>query len=167
MAIEILPFSKEFDRQDFDCGTPELNRYLQEHLSQDVKRFYATVFLAVDHETKKIAGYYTLASASVDLSSLPQELTKKLPKYPVAPAIRLGRLAVDISAQGTGLGTKLMADAVLRSISNVAGWAFLLVDAKDESAVRFYKKFGFAALSEDEKHLFMMRRSIMNFLDIA
>lgn len=163
MALEVLPFDKKFDRRSFDCGVSASNRYLTEQSGQDVRRNYATLFVAVDVDTAKVLGFYTLSSASIGLSNLSAEVAKKLPKYPDVPAIRLGRLAVDLSARGTGLGGKLIADAVIRSVNNVAGWAVMVVDAKD-AAVSFYKRFGFAALGDDEKHLFIMRDSLAALL---
>ena len=65
-----------------------------------------------------IAGYYTLASASILLSDLPETLAKKLPRYPSVPAVRMGRLAVSDSFKGKGLGAALLADA-LRIVAHV------------------------------------------------
>ena len=65
-------------------------------------------FVANDN-VGQIAGYYTLASASILLSDLPETLAKKLPRYPSVPAVRMGRLAVSDSFKGKGLGAALLA----------------------------------------------------------
>ncbi len=101
-------------------------------------------------------GYYSLSMGEINLSSLPPFLTKKLPKHPV-PVGRMGRLAVDLSAQGQGLGTHLMVDAMKRvqTASESVGVYALLVDAKDTSAKNFYLKYGFIPLTDDPMTLFL------------
>jgi ribosomal protein S18 acetylase RimI-like enzyme len=160
MSFAIIQFDKRLhDYSGFNCGTATLNRYLKEQANQDMRRHYAALFVAVD-KFNKIIGFYTLSSASINLSSLPDELQKKLPKYPQVPSVRLGRLAVDKSMQGQRLGTSLVANAALRSMSNVADWAVMAVDAKNERAVAFYSKIGFSRLNDDNLHLFIMRTKL-------
>lgn len=142
------------DRASFDCGLESLNRYLREQASQDVRRRVAACFVALADE-KRIAGYYTLASASLLLSDLPASIGKKLPRYPSVPAVRMGRLAVDLAFKGQGLGGALLADALERSSrSEIAAYA-LMVDAKDEAAAAFYRHHGFIALPDSPLTLFL------------
>ena len=160
MALKIVPFTLGYAREDFDSGTPELDRYLKQYASQDVRRNLATIFVAVQDGTTQILGYYTLSNASVNLDTVPPALLKKLSKYAEVPAIRLGRLAVDRSAQGHGLGTRLLANAVIRSTYNVSAWALMIVDAKDNTACSFYRKFGFESLLDDERRLYISRQDL-------
>ena len=102
------------DRRAFDCGTEPLNRYLHQQVGQDTRRRVAACFVALEGDSH-IAGYYTLASASVRLDALPASLANKLPRYPTVPAVRMGRLAVDARFKGQGLGGALLADALLRA----------------------------------------------------
>jgi len=142
------------ERAGFDSGSMSLNRYLQRQAGQDMRRRVAACFVALDGKDR-IAGYYTLASASLPLDALPSSLAKKLPRYPAVPAIRLGRLAVDLSFKGQGLGGALLADALDRAIrSEIASYA-LVVDAKDENAAAFYRHHGFIALSDSPMMLFL------------
>ncbi|MDL2264585.1 GNAT family N-acetyltransferase [Synergistaceae bacterium OttesenSCG-928-I11] len=164
MQFSIVPYDKSHNKKEFDCNVQELNNYLRERASQDIRRYYATMFVAVEEETNKVIGYYTLSNASIDLNNVPDEMKKRLPKYPTVPAIRLGRLAVDKSMQGKGLGGELLADAVIRSVLNVSAWVLMIVDAKDEVAVAFYKKYGFEQLIDNDKHLFVMRKHLENFI---
>jgi ribosomal protein S18 acetylase RimI-like enzyme len=99
------------DRKRFDSGSAPLDRYLREQAAQDIRRRVAACFVAVTDE-QRIAGYYTLASASVALNDLPEATAKKLPRYPSVPAVRMGRLAVDRDFKGAGLGGALLADAL-------------------------------------------------------
>ena len=103
----------------------------------------------------RIVGYYTLASAGVLLADLPDRVSKKLPRYPLVPTVRLGRLAVDRTCQGQGLGGALLADALDRAIrSEVAVWA-MVVDAKDEAATAFYRHHGFIEFPSSPRKLFL------------
>ncbi|RMX08155.1 GNAT family N-acetyltransferase [Corticibacter populi] len=141
-------------RQAFNSQSQPLNRYLREQASQDVRRRVAACFVALTSD-QRIAGYYTLASASILLRDLPSAITKKLPRYPTVPAVRMGRLAVDQAHQGEGLGAALLADALDRSCrSEIASYA-MLVDAKDESAADFYKHHGFIAMKDEPLTLFL------------
>jgi ribosomal protein S18 acetylase RimI-like enzyme len=142
------------DRKRFQCGTEPLDRYFREQVTQDVRRRIAACFVAVDH-LSRIAGYYTLASASVALDLLPPANAKKLPRSPSVPAVRMGRLAVDADFMGQGLGAALLADALARSArSGIAAYA-LIVDAKDEQAAAFYRHHGFMALPSAALPLFL------------
>jgi ribosomal protein S18 acetylase RimI-like enzyme len=142
------------DRIAFNCGSEPLNRYLREHITQDIRRRVATCFVALA-DGNRIAGYYTLASASLLLAGLPANICKKLPRYPTVPAVRMGRLAVDHAFKGQGLGGALLADALGRAArSEIAVYA-LIVDAKDEVAVAFYRYHGFIALPGSSLTLFL------------
>jgi GNAT superfamily N-acetyltransferase len=160
MDFVIVQYNDSHVNENFDCGEPALNLYFERYSGQDIRRHYATMFVAVRESTKQIIGFYTLSSASIKLSLLRSSLQKKLPKYPDIPAIRLGRLAVDKSMQGQGIGGELLADAVIRSLHSVAAWAALVVDAKDERACDFYNKYGFLALPDDPKHLYSFRHDL-------
>jgi GNAT superfamily N-acetyltransferase len=141
--VELLA---DHSRAGFISGSAELDQYFRERVGQDVRRRVATCFVLIGPE-QEIAGYYTLAATSLAFDSLPPERVKKLPRYPVIPAILLGRLAVSSNHQGLGLGAALVADAVMRSSrSDITGYA-VVVDAKDEAADRFYRHLGFIALS--------------------
>ncbi len=142
------------DRTAFSCGSAQLDRYLQEQVTQDVRRRVATCFVALTDE-RRIAGYYTLASASVPLSDLPTETARKLPRYPTVPTVRLGRLAVDQNFEGQGLGGALLADAIDRAArAEIAAYA-VIVNAKDEAAAAFYCHHGFIALPDSPLTLFL------------
>lgn len=142
------------DRKAFTCGSPPLDRYFHEQVSQDVKRRIASCFVAIDAQ-EQIAGFYTLAATSVAFDKLPAQRAKKLPRYPVVPAVLLGRLAVAQICQGQRLGMALLADAVMRSTRSDVAAHLMVVDAKDEAAVRFYEHFGFQRLGDEPLRLVM------------
>ena len=124
-----------------------------------MRRNLAALFVAIEGASNQVFGYYTLSNAPVNTRVIPELSQKGLSKYNDIPAIRLGRLAVDRSAQGQGLGTRLLANAVIRSTSNVSAWALMIVDAKNEAACIFYRKFGFESLKDNVKHLFAQRKN--------
>ena len=145
VRFRVVSLDATCDRTAFDSGSEPLDQYFQRQVTQDMRRRVTACFVALAGETR-IAGYYTLASASLLLSDLPSHLGKKLPRYPSVPAVRMGRLAVDRRFGGQGLGGALLADALDRTIrSEIAVYA-LLVDAKDESAASFYRHHGFIPL---------------------
>ena len=148
-----------FDRTAFASASEPLNRYFREQVSQDVRRRVAACFVALD-SGNRIAGYYTLASTSLLLADLPANTGKKLPRYPTVPAVRMGRLAVDQEFKGKGLGGAMLADALTRAArSEIAAFA-LVVDAKDEVAVKFYRHHGFISLPDSPLTLFLPLASV-------
>lgn len=152
--FQLAPLDATHDRTTFNSGSEPLNRYLREQVAQDVRRRVAACFVALA-EGQRIAGYYTLASASLVLADLPASIGKKLPRYPTVPAVRMGRLAVDQAFKGQGLGGALLADALDRAArSEIAAYA-LMVDAKDEAAAAFYRHHGFIALPDAALTLFL------------
>jgi ribosomal protein S18 acetylase RimI-like enzyme len=155
-----------YDRTAFNSGSEPLDRYLREQVTQDVRRRVAACFVALaDGQT--IAGYYTLASASLLLADLPASTGKKLPRYPTVPAVRMGRLAVGHTFKGQGLGGALLADALDRAArSEIAAYA-LMVDAKDEAAAAFYRHHGFIALPDSPLTLFVPLAVVTHALKAA
>lgn len=152
--LRLLPLAGGCDRAAFDSGAPPLDRYLREQASQDVRRRVAACFVALADE-QRVAGYYTLASASLPLTDLPESVGKRLPRSPTVPAVRLGRLAVDRAFRGKGLGGALLADALARVLRSEIAAHALVVDAKDEAAVAFYRHHGFIALPDSARTLFL------------
>ncbi len=148
------------DRADFTCGVPALDRYLANQAGQDAKKGYATVFVAVDVETSRIAAFYTLSMAGVAVHLLPESLKRKMPRYPSVPSVRLGRLAVASSRKGQGVGKWLLLDAMARSLLSEIAWAAFVVDAKDDDARSFYSQYGFLELPDDPMHRFLPRRTV-------
>ena len=153
--FRLEPLGDEHDRESFSCGQEALDRYLRTQATQDIRRRVATCIVAIEAATGRLAGYYTIAAASIPTSDLPAEMTKKLPRYPTLPAVRIGRLAVDQTFQGRGLGGALLADALARVLVSPPAVFTLLVDAKDDPAVAFYRHYGFTPLSGQPRTLFL------------
>jgi GNAT superfamily N-acetyltransferase len=160
-SVELL--GPNHDRNSFDCGVPALNSYLQQYARQDLERGIATPYVLVPSTNPiEIAGFYTLTATAVKLAELPLETIKKLPKYPLVPATLLGRLAVSLKYRSKGLGEYLLIDALKRSLeaSHVVGSAAVIVDAKDSSGVRFYERYGFKLLPDQDLRLFIAMKTV-------
>ena len=155
-SLVIEPLAAHHDRVAFSCGEPALDIYLRRQAAQDVRRRVAQLFVAVGDAPEKIAGYYSLSAASFEKDALPPALAKRLPHYPV-PAAVLGRLAVDRSQQGRGLGETLLLDAIRRVVragTTIAVYA-IIVDAKTAGAQAFYERYGFRAFAATPRRLFL------------
>lgn len=145
---------REHDRSAFSSGVAQLDRYLRELALQDVKRRVAGCFVALATDGE-IAGFFTLAATHVPVDALPPAATKRLPRYPVIPAMLMGRLAVASKYQGQGLGRALVADAAIRTNGFGIGAVALIVDAKDEVAAAFSEANGFALIPNQTRRLFL------------
>jgi GNAT superfamily N-acetyltransferase len=148
MEYLIRPLDADIDSASFSCGSAPLDDYIRRYASQDVRKNVSRVFVATPAtDSKKLAGFFSLSAGSVSCSSLPTSLARKLPRYP-APVALLGRLAVDSKSQGKGLGSILLADACLKvsQASAVLVVVGIIVDAKEDKAISFYKHFGFIPL---------------------
>lgn len=145
----------EHDRAGFACGEPALDRYFQTQVTQDARRRVSNCFVAVESTSGEVAAYYTLAAASIALTDLPAEVTKRLPRYPTVPAARIGRLAVAERFKKRGLGGAMLADAARKTMQSPPAVFALVVDAKNDDAVAFYEHHGFTRFSSSERTLFL------------
>ncbi|MGA9057027.1 MAG: GNAT family N-acetyltransferase [Terriglobia bacterium] len=159
--LRFEPLGPAHDRGAFSCGAEALDNYLRKQAGQDVRKRVAVAFVLTP-DGKTVAGYYTLSQYSVELGAIPDGIAAKLPKYPFVPATLIGRLAVSNEFRGQRLGELLLMDALNRCLSGskqVAS-AAVIVDAKDDSAAAFYKKYGFIELPKTPKRLFLPMASI-------
>lgn len=149
------PISKAHDRGAFDCGDPELNAFLQRHARQNHASGGAKTFVATPlGDEGRVLGFYSLSPASIDYVRTPVLVKKGLARYDL-PVFRLGRLAVDLTQQGQGLGGQLLLAAgrrCIRAASEVGGVA-LLIDAKSDRVARWYETFGAIPLLDAPRSL--------------
>jgi GNAT superfamily N-acetyltransferase len=142
------PIGKQHDRAAFDCGDSNLNTYLQRFARQNHESGGAKTFVAVPMEApSRVLGFYSLSPASLDYERTPAIAKRGLGRHEV-PVFRLGRLAVDRSVQGRGLGGGLLIAAGKRcmAVAREVGGVGLLIDAKDEQIARWYESFGAVSL---------------------
>ena len=154
-AFVIEPLAARHDRDSFACGVDALDRYLKTQATQDMRRNISNCFVAVPEAANRIAGYFTLAAASVPVAEIPAELAKRLPRYPVLPAVVIGRLAIDRAFTRRALGSALLYDAIARTRRADPAVYAVIVDAKDDGAATFYRRFGFQPFANRELSLFL------------
>lgn len=157
MKVQLL--EKTHNRKNFTCEDDSLTDYIRKQVSQDIRKRLATCFVAIDGG-QNVIGYYTLTSESLGRESIPYKYLKQVPKNYHAPVILSGRLARDISKKGTGLGEYLLLDALFRSYKlsvESIGAIAVVVDPNNESAIDFYKRYGFEQLPDSERMFIPMR----------
>jgi GNAT superfamily N-acetyltransferase len=127
----------------FDCGEASLNEWLRSRALKNETTGASRTFVSIDAESGDVAGYYCLSASSLALEDAPGRVKRNMPA-PI-PIILIGRLAVDERFKGRGLGVSLLQDAVLKGVeaSRIVGARAFVVDALNEDAERFYRKFGF------------------------
>lgn len=148
----IHKLSRDDDRADFASGAADLDEWLAKYAWQNQVANNATTYVIT--EGTRIAGYYAIAMAAVTRGSAPESLAKHRPNQ--IPCILLARLAVHRRDRGNGVGARLLADALLRSVtlSRSIGAAAVLVHCRDEAARDFYLHNGdFLPSPIDDLHL--------------
>jgi len=155
--ITIDTLSSHHDRRHFDCGVEDLNTYLQRYSGQHERKGMGRTYVATEAGEARVVGYYTISSSSVAFDVVPENL----PRHRV-PVALIGRLAVDNSARGQGLGETLLIHALqsAQRAAKIVGIYAVVVDAFDEAAKRFYLKYGFQELSDDRLHLYLPMKAI-------
>ena len=132
-----------------------LDVFLRKRAGQEQRKNFSTCYLAIHQATDAVAGFYTLSASSVKLDRLPEAVQKKLPRYNDVPVARMGRLAVDQDFTGQGLGAALVADALKRIVNSGIGCFAVVVDAKEERAVNFYRHLGFDSFQDKTDVLYL------------
>lgn len=140
----------------FDSGEASLDRYLADRALANHVSDLARCYVCVESDDSRVVGYYTLSAVAVEHAQLSAQARRNAPN-PV-PAVLLGRLAVDRSAQGSGLGRMLVRDAILSTLAAAdrIGVRLLLVHALHEDAAAFYVGLGFMPSPTDPLHLYLL-----------
>ena len=137
----------------FNCGVPSLDDWLKRRARANQVSGASRTYVAC--EADQVVGYYALAAGSVDVASAPGRFRRNMPD-PV-PVVILGRLAVDLSQRGKGLGRALVRDAGSRVLqaADVVGIRGTLVHAVSDEARQFYEAVGFEPSPLDAMTLMM------------
>lgn len=151
----VLPLSDGHDRKGFDCGNTELDRWFVQVARQYKEKGVSSTFVVVaDEASPEVLGFYALSLAELVTFELPAQYRKRLPAR--VPVFRLGRLATAQRHAGQGIGEYMLFDAIDRvtRIADEVGGIGLVVNAK-ESAVDFYKRYGFEQMADHPLNLFL------------
>jgi GNAT superfamily N-acetyltransferase len=170
MKLKTINLQKSHYRDVFECGYESLNNYLKNQASQDVRKKLSACFVLLKKRNKinKVIAYYTLSNFGINSELIPDKFRKKFPpSYKTIPVTLLGRLAVDKSYEGQGLGKLLLLEALYRSYlaaSQIASFG-VVVDPIDDKATSFYRKFDFILIPDSGKMLLPMATIELLFND--
>lgn len=148
--LTIKPLDRKTDdRAAFSCGTERIDNFLKRQAAQQAHEDTSRTHVAIEPPSRAILGYYTLCLHGIDVSELPPEDQKRMPRRPTIGAVYLSMIGVDSRLQGRGLGKFLLADAlqVCVEIADKAGCAFIVLDALNDVAASLYRSLGFHDLS--------------------
>jgi GNAT superfamily N-acetyltransferase len=153
---DVHQLERAHDRAAFDCGKPPLNEWIRRLAGQYDRRDLARTYVAIEKGQNCVRGYYSLSAHQVVYESLSEAEAKRLPEIDM-PVILLGRLAVDKTVQGRGLGEELLVDALRRAeqVARQIGVRAVEVHAIDDEARAFYLRYGFIPLQDDQRHLYL------------
>ena len=165
MKLKFCELDITYDRNAFDCGVAELNKFIKNDARQQQSKNLNRTFILINEEENplKILAYYSISMCEINLASLPDSYKSKLPKYPI-PAARIGRLAVTQEAQKKGFGKLCLIDALkrIKTVSSNIGVYSIIVDAKNDMAKEFYLDYGFIPFVDNALSLFIPLSQIYN-----
>jgi GNAT superfamily N-acetyltransferase len=162
-ACVIEALSGDHDRRAFSCGEAALDEYLRRFARQHGETKISRTYVAC--QGRHIVGYYTLAMAAIRKEQLPEAYQSRFPNFPL-PVARLARLAVDTRQQRQGYGELLLADALHRCylLSEQIGMIGVVVDAKDERALAYYRRYEFVVLPDTPLTLWLPAAAIAKLI---
>jgi ribosomal protein S18 acetylase RimI-like enzyme len=151
------------DLSGFGCGNAELDRWLVDHALASQKADLARTYLALDGGA--VVGYVSLTTGSIRHEVAPKRFARGMPRHPI-PTILIARLAVDSRYQGQRLGSRLLAEALRLAViaSDTAAARLLVVDAIDEQAAGFYRRWDFIDVPENPDRLFRKISEVRRWL---
>jgi GNAT superfamily N-acetyltransferase len=149
---------KRHDRTSFDCGIEELNSFIRRsaarHRQAGISKTMVLPARSPKGEKAGICAFYTLSHTQIERKTLPPDLAKKLPRYPV-PVLLIAQLAVHQATQGQGLGKVTLIRALRHCLAinaHLPSYS-IVVYALDEGVAGFYQQYGFQALDRVNEHI--------------
>lgn len=150
------------DASAFSCGVNGMDTWLQGNADAAARRETAVTWVWADGA--RVVAYYSLSAHKVARDGVPKALGRGGPVE--IPAVLIGKLALDVSLHGQGLGGVLLVDALTRIVSatQIVAARLVVVDALDEAAAQFYEHYGFTR-TPDELRLLRRIKDIRADLD--
>lgn len=147
----LVPYSKNYKIEEFDCGIPEYNNFLLNEAKQLGDLGVTQTQLLINNYTGDIMGYFSLCNASIQLKDDEkiQHSMKDVP-FNSIPCIKIGKLAVskNYKEKVKGIGSYLiqLVLGIASELNESSGCRFIAVDAdieNNEKVDEFYTKNGF------------------------
>lgn len=160
--------SDEHERAGFSSGEPALDSFLIERVDREVRNGLSKCYVHCAEGTPNVLGYYTLSMHTFQPGVMSKTQGKKIPKGYNVPAALVGRLAVSSAYQGQGIGVGLLLDSFQRAVdlAHIVGIFAVAVDAKNDEALSFYKKYGFIQFKDEPYKLFIPMKTIRGTLEM-
>ncbi len=157
------PLGERHELSEFNSAVPELDDWLRRRALANQASNASRTFVVC--EANRVIAYYALASGAVKPPEAPGRFRRNMPD-PIPVAV-LGRLAVDQTYQGRGLGKALVRDAGLRLLNaaDILGIRGVLVHAISEDARAFYEAVGFLPSPSDPMMLMVGLHDLNNALN--
>ena len=157
------PLAETHDLNDFFSGVSSLDDWLKRRARPNQVSGASRTFILA--EERRVIGYYALASGAVTVADSTGRFRRNMPD-PIPVAV-LGRLAIDRSQQGRGLGRALFRDCALRvaHAADAIGIRGILVHAISEQAKAFYLALGFDPSPSEPMTLMVTLADIRELLE--
>lgn len=146
----------------FDCGKPSLDKWLDKNALRDQELGISSTHVWVDDGGEYVVAYYTLLPTMLHEAGEDPGAWKRMkpPRFwhTEAYGVLLGKVALDKSLRGQGLGVELFADAFVMANDavNLIGGLFLMIEPMDDDpGLRsMYEGYGFQTV-EGTKRMYM------------
>ncbi|MGD9838571.1 MAG: GNAT family N-acetyltransferase [Afipia sp.] len=161
--LRIEPLDRDrHDRAAFRSGVNRVDNFLHKTAARQQDANHTRVYVACLDLENDVVGYYALNSHSIDVTTLPEDKRKSLPRYPTISAIYLSVIGFSTDHQGKGGGTFLLMDAMTKSVAaaDIIGAHFLVLDPLNERAAKLYREVGFIDLPNHEPRMLMNMSAI-------
>lgn len=143
-SLRLEPLSEKHVLDQFDCyHIPPMNDWLRGSALNAHNGRQTRVFVLVGNDNRPV-GFFTLSGFCLEVEHLSLNDGKGYKKHTV-PAHYLGRIAVDKSLKGEGVGAFLIAAAFKKysQILELTTSSFLFLHADSDFLVKYYEKYGF------------------------
>jgi GNAT superfamily N-acetyltransferase len=156
------PLTEIHELNDFLSGVSSLDDWLKRRARPNQISGASRTYVVADRQ--KVVGYYALASGAIATADSVGRFRRNMPD-PI-PVVVLGRLAIDRSQQGRGLGRALFRDCALRVVqaADTIGIRGIVVQAISDQAKAFYHALGFDPSPADPMILMVTLADIRKLL---
>lgn len=165
------PLTAEHVRAGFDCGEPDINRFLLDDALAHGEAGFSRTWVIARPEDRAVLGFVSLSAASQPVQVKVQGKTKPLLSgllstcpYPAAPVLLLGQLGRRKDLGKSGIGTRLLILAIVKTVELSAhvGISGVVLDALTDDLLTYYRRARFERLPYPDKRV---RRMLLTMAD--